>query len=128
MLSNWNKRPTEAVKISSLQRVLEYYGPEQVTIIGDACQEFSARFMDVIGSAILDKTEEHRRDFELDRFFSVDAGSQAFMIKAKGEKEAFCLFTEVMLDAALEGDAPEKYFETIDGSRHITSQTLARYL
>ncbi|RMI15678.1 hypothetical protein [Sinorhizobium meliloti] len=127
MLSNWNKRPTEAVKISSLQRMLEYYGPEQVTIIGDACQEFSARFMDVIGSAILDKTEEHRRDFELDRFFPVDAGSQAFMIKAKGETEAFCLFTEVMLDA-LEGDAPEKYFETIDGSRHITSQTLARYL
>lgn len=127
MLSNWNKRPNEAVKVSSLQRMLEYYGPEQVTIIGDACQEFSARFMEVIGSPILDKTEEHRRDFELDRFFPVDAGSQAFMIKAKGEKEAFCLFTEVMLDA-LEGDAPEKYFETIDGSRHVTSQTLAKYL
>ncbi|MBY5881153.1 hypothetical protein HFN46_18655 [Rhizobium leguminosarum] len=127
MLSNWNKRPNEAVKISSLQRMLEYYGPEQVTIIGDACQEFSARFIEVVGSPILDKTDEHRRDFELDRFFPVDAGSQAFMIKAKGEKEAFCLFTEVMLDA-LEGDAPEKYFEEIDGSRHVTSQTLAKYL
>ena len=127
MLSNWNKRPTEAVKVSSLQRMLEYYGPEQVTIIGDACQEFSAKFMEVVGSPVLDKQAEDRRDYELDRFFPVDAGSQAFMIKANGEEQAFCLFTEVMLDI-LEGDAPEKYFETIDGSRHVTSQTLAMYL
>lgn len=127
MLSNWDKRPTEAVKVSSLQRMLEYYGPEQVTIIGDACQEFSAKFIDVVGSPILDKPDEERRDYELDRFFPVDAGSQAFMIKASGQEDAFCLFTEVMLDA-LEGDAPEKYFETIDGSRHVTSQTLALYL
>lgn len=127
MLSNWDKRPNEAVKISSLQRMLEYYGPEQVTIIGDACQEFSARFIEVVGSPILDKTEEYRRDFELDRFFPVDAGSQAFMIRAKGKEEAFCLFTEVMLDV-LEGDAPERYFEKIDGSQHVTSQTLAKYL
>ncbi|WP_304619608.1 hypothetical protein [Paracoccus sediminilitoris] len=127
MLSNWDKRPTEAVKVSSLQRMLEYYGPEQVTIIGDACQEFSVKFIDVVGSPILDKPDEERRDYELDRFFPVDAGSQAFMIKANGEEHAFCLFTEVMLDA-LEGDAPEKYFETIDGSSHVTSQTLAMYL
>lgn len=127
MLSNWDKRPNEAVKISSLQRMLEYYGPEQVTIIGDACQEFSAKFIEVVGSPILDKPEEDRRDYELDRFFPVDAGSQAFMIKAKGKEDAFCLFTEVMLDA-LEGDAPEKYFEKIDGNHHVTSQTLAMYL
>ncbi|MFA3919347.1 hypothetical protein AB1E33_20575 [Ruegeria sp. 2012CJ15-1] len=127
MLSNWDNRPTEAVKVSSLQRMLEYYGPEQVTIIGDACQEFSAKFIEVVGSPIFDKLEEDRRDYELDRFFPVDAGSQAFMIKAKDEEDAFCLFTEVMLDA-LEGDAPEKYFEKIDGSLHVTSQTLAMYL
>lgn len=127
MLSNWSKRSTEAVKVSSLQRMLEYYGPEQVTIIGDACQEFSAKFIEVIGSPVLDRPKENRRDFELDRFFPVDAGSQAFMIKANGEEDDFCLFTEVMLNA-LEGDASEKYFETIDGSRHVTSQTLAMYL
>jgi hypothetical protein len=127
MLSNWDKRPNEAVKVSSLQRMLEYYGPEQVTIIGDACQEFSARFIEIVGSPVLDKPDEDRRDYELDRFFPVDAGSQAFMIKANGEEDAFCLFTEVLLDA-LEGDAPEKYFETIDGGRHVTSQTLAMYL
>ena len=127
MLSNWDKRWIEAVRLSSLQRVLEYYGPEQVTIIGDACQEYSARFIDVIGNAILDTTDEHPRNFELDRFFPVDAGSQAFMIKGKGDEEDFCLFTEVMLDA-LEGDAPADYFEEIDGGRHVTSQTLAKYL
>ena len=127
MLSNWDRNPNEAVKVSSLQRMLEYYGPEQVAIIGDACQEFSARFIEVVGSPILDKTNEIRRDFELDRFFPVDAGSQAFMIKAVGEDKAFCLFTEVMLDA-LEGDAPQKYFEELNGGRHITSQTVAQFL
>lgn len=127
MLSNWDKRPSESVKVSSLQRMLEYYGPEQVAIIADACQEFSARFIEVVGSPILDKPDEARRDYELDRFFPVDAGSQAYMVKAQGEEEAFCLFTEVMLDA-LEGDAPAQYFETIDGRQHVTSQTLAKYL
>ena len=127
MLSNWYKRPSEAVKLSSLQRMLEYYGPEQVTIIGDACQEYSKQFIDVLGHAILDRTDENPRNFELDRFFPVDAGSKAFMIKGKGGGEDFCLFTEVMLDA-LEGDAPPFYFEHIDGRDHITSQSLARYL
>lgn len=127
MLSNWNKRPSEAVNISSLQRMLEYYGPKQVTIIGDACQEYSRRFIDITGGPILDRLDEERRDFELDRFFPVDAGSQAFMIKARGQNEAFCLFTEVMLDV-LEGDASAEYFEEIEGSLHVTSQTLAKYL
>lgn len=127
LLSNWDKRPSEAIKVPSIQRMLEYYGPEQVAIIGDACQEYSARFIDVLGSAILDKTDEHPRKFELDRFFPVDAGSQAFMIKGKCVEEDFCLFTEVMLDA-LEGDAPMHYFEKINSGRHVTSQTLAKYL
>ena len=127
MLSNWYKRPSEAVKLSSLQRMLEYYGPEQVTIIGDACQEYSKQFIDVLGHAILDRTEENPRNFELDRFFPVDAGSKAFMIKGKEGGDDFCLFTEVMLNA-LEGYAPPEYFEKIDGERHVTSQSLAGYL
>ncbi len=127
MLSNWDQDSNEAVKVTALQRMLEFYGPQQVTVIGDACQEFSARFIDVLGSAVLNKNDEDRRDFELDQFFPVDAGSQAFMIKAKDGSGNFCLFTEVMLDA-LEGDAPENYFESIDGGHHITSQTLALYL
>ena len=127
ILTHWHKRTTEAIKVSSLQRMLEYYGPRQVSIIGDACQEFSSRFMDLVGSAVLDKPDEAQQPYELDQFFAVDVGKQAFMVKASGTQESFCVFTEVLLDA-LEGDGQESSFETIGKARHVTSQSLARYL
>lgn len=127
LLSKWKQRSSEVVNIASLLRALEYYGPRQVTIIGDACQEFSAAFMEVVGGPVLDTTEEAKQGFELDKFFPVDAGSKAFMIKASGRDKAFCLFTEVMLDA-LEGDAPAQYFETDENGHHVTSQTIAKFL
>lgn len=127
ILSQWNTRPTEAIKVSSLQRMLEYYGPRQVAIIGDACQEFSARFIDVVGSPVLDMPDEAQRHYELDQFFAVDAGRQAFMIRPADGDDAFCLFTEVLLDA-LEGDAGAASFERIDGDCCVTSQSLALYL
>jgi len=127
ILTNWQTRTTEAIKVSSLQRMLEYYGPKQVSVIGDACQEFSSKFIDLLGSAVLDKPDEEQRPYELDQFFAVDVGKQAFMIKAKDDKKDFCLFTEVLLDA-LEGDAHESCFEMINGRRVVTSQSLARHL
>ncbi len=129
ILTNWKKRPTEAIKVSSLQRMLEYYGPRQVAVIGDACQEFSARFIDIVGSPVLDmpEPEEEQRGYELDQFFAVDAGKQAFMIKSTGQEDAFCLFTEVLLDA-LEGDATQASYELIGTDRFVTSQSLALYL
>jgi hypothetical protein len=130
VLTNWNKRTTEAIRVISLQRMLEFFGPEQVSVIGDTCQEFTARFMDLDGSAVLDRPEpaEDRRRFELDRFFASDAGLQAFMIKASGEGDKdFCLFTEVLLDA-LEGDARDVYYEDVDERRLVTSQSLTKYL
>lgn len=127
LLSKWKQRSSEVVNIASLLRALEYHGPQQVTIIGDACQEFSATFMELVGGPVLDTTEEEKKGFELDKFFPVDAGSKAFMIKAMEGGKAFCLFTEVMLDA-LEGDAPAQYFETDGNGHHITSQKIAQFL
>lgn len=127
ILTNWQRRPTEAIKVSSLQRMLEYYGPKQVSVIGDACQEFSSKFIDLLGSAVLDMPDEEQQPYELDQFFAVDVGKQAFMIKAKEDKKAFCLFTEVLLDA-LEGDTKETCFEVIGKDRVVTSQSLALYL
>ena len=127
ILTHWKKRPTEAIKVSSLQRMLEYYGPRQVAIIGDACQEFSAKFIDIVGSPVLDMPDEEQRPYELDQFFAVDVGKQAFMIKGAGGQEDFCLFTEVLLDA-LEGDTPQATFEYFNGDMFVTSQTLALYL
>jgi Caspase domain len=127
ILTRWNRRSTEAVKVSSLQRVLEYYGPRQVAIIGDACQEFSAKFINLVGSPVLDIPDEDQRRYELDQFFAVDAGKQAFMIKATNGKDDFCLFTEVLLDA-LEGDVSQEWFDRIGQDMAVTSQSLARYL
>lgn len=127
ILTNWNKRSTEAIRVSSLQRMLEYYGPLQVSIIGDACQEFSSKFIDLIGSAILDKPDEEQRSYELDQFFAVDVGKQAFMIKEAGNNKSFCLFTEVMLHG-LEGAINQEYVELINGNKVVTSQSLARHL
>ena len=127
ILSNWQTQPTEAIRISAFQRMLEYYGPKQVAIIGDACQEFSPQFIDLLGSAVLHRQPEAPSTFELDQFFAVDVGKQAFMIKAANGKDAFCIFTEVLLDA-LEGDAGDAYFEPGEGHKAVTSQSLARHL
>lgn len=127
ILTHWAQDPSEAIKVSSLQRMLEYYGPRQVAVIGDACQEFSARFLDLIGSAVLRMPEEEQRPYELDQFFAVDVGKQAFMIKANGVQTSFCLFTEVLLDA-LGSNGAAASFEQIGNERVVTSQSLARYL
>jgi hypothetical protein len=127
ILTNWHRDSSEAIKVSSLQRMLEYYGPIQVSVIGDACQEFSARFIEIVGNGVLFRTNEEQRPYELDQFFAVDVGMQAFMIKAKDEQKDFCLFTEVLLDA-LEGDAQGAYFEAVGADKIVTSQSLARYL
>jgi hypothetical protein len=127
ILTHWKRDPSEAIKVSSLQRMLEYYGPRQVALIGDACQEFSARFLDLVGSAVLRMPEEEQRPYELDQFFAVDVGKQAFMIKANSDQTDFCLFTEVLLDA-LESDGAAASFEQVGSDRVVTSQSLARYL
>lgn len=127
ILTHWKKDSSQAIKVSALQRMLEYYGPRQVSVIGDACQEFSAQFINLVGSAVLLQPEEEQRPYELDQFFAVDVGKQAFMIKAQGEQKDFCLFTEVLLDA-LEGDAQGDFFDAQGTDRLVTSQSLARYL
>lgn len=128
LLSYWQQRSSEAIKVSSLQRILEYYGPVQVAIIGDACQEFSSQFIDVVGSPILDRTDEDPRPYELDQFFAVDVAKQAFMIRAAGTKDAFCVFSEVLLDA-LEGEMTSDCGLDVDGpDQVVTSQSIARFL
>ena len=127
ILTNWKQDKNQAIKVYDLQRMLEFYGPCQVSMIGDACQEFSSKFSSLVGSPVLFEPNEEPRSFELDQFFAVDTGMQAFMIKAQGDQKDFCLFTEVLLDA-LEGDAQGDFFDGEGADRRVTSQSLARYL
>ena len=128
LLTKWRRNSNEAIKVRKLQRMLEFYGPRQVAIIADACQENAREFDDVIGSAILlrPQPEEEPEQFELDRFLAADAGKKSFMVKAQGTEEAYCLFSEVLLDA-LEGDA-EQAFEKGTGDPCVTSQSLFTFL
>ncbi len=129
LLTNWRTRPTEAIRIVTFQRMLKYYGPRQVTVIGDACQEYSSSFIDLVGSPVLDALDEEPRRFELDQFFAVEVTEKAFMIKSSsGNLDGdFCLFTEVLLNG-LEGDGGIPYCDVVGTDQVITSQSLARYL
>jgi hypothetical protein len=128
LLTHWRTNSSEAIKVRKLQRMLEFYGPKQVAIIADACQENNREFDDVIGSAVLlrPQPEEEPEQFELDRFLAADAGMKSFMVKAQGDEAAYCLFSEVLLDA-LEGDA-EQAFETGGPEPCVTSQSLFTYI
>lgn len=126
MLSRWKRNPNEAINVNSLQRMLQFYGPIQVAVIGDACQEFSDTFKDVLGSAILEQPDEDEQDYELDRFFAVGTGKQAFMIPALGNEPAYCLYSKVLLDALAGQEADA--FENNGDDHRITSQSLALYL
>jgi hypothetical protein len=127
LLSNWSSNWSEAIDVSSFQRMLRFFCPQQVTVIGDCCRVVHKSFLDVIGSAVLDRPDAEPSDFELDRFFAADAGEQSFMIRAQGSDEAFCIFTEVVLDA-LEGDAPDAFELGADGERTVTSGSLTIHL
>ncbi|MBV1686347.1 hypothetical protein KRR38_01335 [Novosphingobium sp. G106] len=127
LLSNWWSQPQEAVDIIRFRRMLRYYAPIQVTLIGDACQVVDKAFLELKGSGVLDRKDEDNPFPELDQFFAADAGEEAFMIKSRSADGDFCIFTEVLLDA-LEGDAPNAFDQHRQGDPVVTSTSLARYL
>jgi hypothetical protein len=127
LLSNWSTNWSEAIDVSAFQRMLRFFGPKQVTVIGDCCRVVHKSFLDVLGSAVLDRPDNEPSEFELDRFFAADAGEESFMIRAQGSNDAFCIFTEVLLDA-LEGDAPDAFELNVDGERTVTSGSLTVHL
>jgi hypothetical protein len=127
LLSNWWREPDEAIDLVAFQRMLRFYQPKQVSLIGDACQVVHRDFLDVNGSSILHRRGEDPVRFELDQFFAADAGEQAFMIRGDDNVDPFCIFTEVLLDA-LEGDAIDAFEDTGAGELRVTSGSLTQYL
>ena len=127
LLSQWWTEPEEAVDVNAFIRMLQYYAPTQVSLIGDACQVIHKDFVDVKGSAILPRSEEEPSTFEVDKFSAAGVAEEAFMIKAKGSMEAYCIFTEVLLDA-LEGDAQAALVPSTGGELAVTSGSLAKFV
>jgi Caspase domain len=127
LLSRWHTDTSEAIRVPNLQRVLRTYHPAQVAFIGDSCRVLHKYFLDTLGSAVLLKTDENPTEFELDQFFAADAGEAAFMVVAQGSTDAFCIFTDVLLNA-LEGDAPASAIARPSMGTVVTSGQLAAYL
>lgn len=127
LLTDWNAEPTEAINVQMLQRMLSYYNPIQISLIGDACSEINEDSLEITGHHILRKPEEERSIVEVDQFFAAEAGRKAFMIRAQENEEAFCLFTETLLDA-LEGEVSEAFDTEIPDLNRVTSQSLRNYL
>ena len=127
LLTDWNAEPTEAINVQMLQRMLSYYNPIQVSLIGDACSEINEDSLEITGHHILRKPEEERSTIEVDQFFAAEAGQKAFMISAHEGEEAFCLFTETLLDA-LEGEIEDAFDTEIPNLNRVTSQSLRNYL
>jgi hypothetical protein len=126
LLSKWHTDSSQAIRVPNLQRVLGTYHPAQVSIIGDSCRVTHTAFLDTLGSSVLLRRNETPSAFELDQFLAVEAGEAAFMVKAQGSSDSFCIFTEVLLDALL-GDAPGAAIDR-GGVAVITSGVIAKHL
>jgi hypothetical protein len=128
LLSRWRRDPSEAIRVPNLRRVLRTYQPAQVAFIGDACRVVHKDFLNTLGSAVLlNNEDENPSDFELDQFFAADAGEAAFMVVRQGSKDAFCIFTDVLLNA-LERGAPGSAIARPGVGFVVTSGRLATYL
>ena len=129
LLSDWNTNPGEAIHIPSSLLILEYYHPVQVSFFGDACREINADIALVRGnSLVLAPEDETPSDYERNTFYSARTGKKAYMIPASGTKKAFCLFTEMVLEA-FEGSyesALEKDMEKLTAS--LTDASLSQFL
>lgn len=100
LLSDWKKNPGEAIHIPSSLAILEYYHPVQVSFFGDACREINSDIALVLGNSILLVPEdEEPSEFERNTFYSARTGKKAYMIPASGTSKAFCLYTELVLEA-----------------------------
>ena len=127
LLSNWQSDPSEAIFVSKLQGMLRYYNPKQLSLIGDACRSVTKDTIEIVGSAVLLRPDEEPQPLEVDQFFAAEAGEPAYAIPEADGKGAFCIFTEVLLDA-LEGEAEEALDTEIPGKARVTSQSLRNYL
>lgn len=127
LLSKWHERTTENVMVNGLQRMLRLYHPRQVAVIADACRVVDANLLHVDGNSILGRPKgAPSREFELDRFFAVGEGGQAWAAEAANGSGPYCIFSEVLL-RGLKGDE-EAIDAELSNRRVVTGTSLSRYL
>ncbi len=106
---------------NALRGSLRTYGPQQISIIGDACRE-SRNFESGVVTVIDDLPNPPKKVY-LDLFSSTLANQAAFAFRAKPNQAAYCLFSAVMLDF-LCGRDPRAFRLATGESGDVTTQTL----
>lgn len=100
LLTNWHRKPTEAIDVSVFAHLLQYYQPKRVSLFLDACRTAKpASAIELSGHGILDVTDELPLEFLEDRFRASKAGSEAYMLKDPLGGPSKCLFTTVLVQA-----------------------------
>lgn len=117
----------EAVGVSELQDLLASYRVPQVAIVADACRspairEWNARMNahPVLPLGEFDMLEE---TVDIDLFQAVPQYRQAFMLRARDDAPARCIFSAVLMEA-LHGAAQGAF----DAEDQVTSDSIVRYL
>jgi hypothetical protein len=105
----------------ALRGSLRTYGPQQISIIGDACRE--SRYFESGTVSILNDRPNPPKKIFLDLFSSTLANQPAFAFRAKPDQDAYCLFSAVMLDF-LCGRDRRAFQLAIGHSIDVTTQTI----
>lgn len=71
----------------------------QLCIIGDACRNTGRDALEFTGDPILTSTAKMNKRIQLDKFLSASLGNYSFHIDEAENQSAYCLFTEVLVDA-----------------------------
>ncbi len=100
----------------------------QLCIIADACRNTASAATEFVGHPILTRTTEMNRNIQYDRFLSTTLGNYSFQIESDNDEQAYCLFSEVLIEA-LAGkakDAVQTEFHQYQPA--VTNHKLSQYL
>lgn len=136
LLTNAGTDRREAIDVEALRRSLVEYNiggsnqqarAGQLCLVGDACRVVDSDSLRLTGDSIVSK-KGIARPLQVDRFLSCQQGQAAFHIDATGEAPAYCLFSDVLIDA-LSGNVAE----AVEHDNHefrpvVTNHRLADYL
>jgi hypothetical protein len=128
LLSRWYTEPDEIVDVELMRMRLATYRPRQVTIISDACRTPPPEDDPTIqGSRILSRSPWEATEPDCDVLLATGIGKPAYMVRAKENSRAYCLFTHVVTNA-LWGRYADAIDQTHSQGPAVTSQTLKKVL
>lgn len=100
----------------------------QLCIIGDACRNTGRDAIEFYGDPILTSRARTNRRIQVDRFLSTSLGDYSFQINQTDSKSAYCLFSQVMLNA-LHGEVTEAIETELHAFKPVvTNHKLADFL